>query len=201
MRLESVAVTVVYRGDGPPLALACHPACERGAVTRLDVRVRRGPDGLTLRFRLAGRLDRLVIPEAAAPERRDGLWRHTCFEAFVRVPGEARYAEFNVSPSGDWAAYRFDGYREGMRDLELAGEPAAEIRRGDARLGVALRLVQLPGPWGRAHALRVGVGAVVEEAGGNLAYWALAHPPGVPDFHHAAGFALEVRAAEPPTDS
>jgi hypothetical protein len=30
------------------------------------------------------------------------------------------YVEYNLSPSGAWAAYRFDGYREGMRGLEIA---------------------------------------------------------------------------------
>jgi hypothetical protein len=37
---------------------------------------------------------------------------------------------------------------------------------------------------------------VLEEDGGALSgalsYWALRHPPGKPDFHHPAGFALEL---------
>ena len=28
----------------------------------------------------------------------DGLWRHTCFEAFVGIPGAEPYYEFNFSP-------------------------------------------------------------------------------------------------------
>ena len=57
-------------------------------------------------------------PEATARVRTDELWRTTCFEAFVRTDGG--YVEYNLSPSGAWAAYRFDGYREGMRGLEIA---------------------------------------------------------------------------------
>jgi hypothetical protein len=48
-----------------------------------------------------------------------------------------------------------------------------------ARLGVS-------GP------LALGLSVVVEEVDGGMSYWALAHPPGRPDFHHRAGFALEV---------
>ncbi len=193
-RLQSVAVSVGDRRDAPTLALACHPACERGGVERLDVRVRRRQGGLTLRFHLEGRLDRLVVPAAAAPQRRDGLWRHTCFEAFVRVPGEPGYTELNASPSGAWAAYAFDAYRGVRRDLEVAHAPTVEVRRGDGVLEAEVTLAPLPDRWGRAEMLRVGVSAVVEGAGGALAYWALAHPRDVPDFHHPDGFLLELRA-------
>ena len=43
-----------------------------------------------------------------------------------------------------------------------------------------------PGP------ARLGLTAVIEEAGGRLSYWALRHPAERPDFHDAGGFALEV---------
>ena len=35
--------------------------------------------------------------------------------------------------------------------------------------------------------IRVSITAVIEEKGGRKSYWALAHPPGRPDFHHADG--------------
>jgi hypothetical protein len=41
----------------------------------------------------------------------------------------------------------------------------------------------------------LGLSAVIEEMNGRLSYWALAHPPGKPDFHHADCFALELPAA------
>jgi hypothetical protein len=46
-------------------------------------------------------------------------------------------------------------------------------------------------PW------RLGLSAVIEEKGGSKSYWALAHPPGAPDFHHQEAFALELSAARP----
>jgi hypothetical protein len=37
---------------------------------------------------------------------------------------------------------------------------------------------------------------VIEAADGGKSYWALAHPPGRPDFHHAAGFAAHLPSDE-----
>ena len=54
--------------------------------------------------------------------RTDGLWRHTCFEAFIAAAVRPEYWEYNLSPSGAWAAYHFTGYRAGM-------EPLGEGRR------------------------------------------------------------------------
>jgi len=40
----------------------------------------------------------------------------------------------------------------------------------------------------------IGLAAVIEELDGTKSYWALAHPPGAPDFHHADCFALTLPA-------
>jgi hypothetical protein len=39
--------------------------------------------------------------------------------------------------------------------------------------------------------------ALIEDQNGGKSYWALAHPPGKPDFHHADSFALEFSPAVP----
>ena len=49
------------------------------------------------------------------------------------------------------------------------------------------RLSDLP----RDAAWRLGLAAVIEETSGRKSYWALAHPPGKPDFHHPDCFAHE----------
>jgi len=166
-------------------ALTLHPACRCEAVTAIEVEiVRQSPQRLGLTYRLSGDLGRLILPAPAAPERTDGLWEHTCFEAFVSA-GPLAYREFNFAPSTRWAAYAFDDDRQGMRPLEGITPPAvtASIREGllEVRAG-------LDAPAGA----RLGLTAVIEEAGGRVSYWALAHPPGDPDFHAAAGRVLEV---------
>ena len=39
---------------------------------------------------------------------------------------------------------------------------------------------------------RLGLSAVLEEKDGTKSYWALAHPPGAPDFHHPDCFAAQL---------
>jgi hypothetical protein len=148
--------------------------------------------GLGCEFRLAADLARLRLPEGPGGRRADGLWRHTCFEAFLAAPGAASYCEFNFSPAGDWAAYRFDGYRAGMRPAELAAPPRIVVQRTAGALTLSAQLA-LAGLFARGEALRVALAAVLEDERGALSYWALAHGPGAPDFHHAAGFALAAR--------
>ena len=57
-------------------------------------------------------LSTLVLPSPLddGPQhgtRRDGLWKATCFEAFLALPNQSRYWEINLSPNGDWAVYSF----------------------------------------------------------------------------------------------
>lgn len=176
----------------PLTDLRCHPSAVAGAVSQIRAGARRGSGAVTLRFDLEGRLDRLAIPAFSGPERADGLWRHTCFEVFLRRPGEPGYLELNLAPSGRWAAYRFEDYRHGLCNLELARAPAATVRRTHRRLELDFLFGPLPSPWSFPGILRLALCAVVEAADGSLSYWALAHPTDRPDFHHPESAILEV---------
>lgn len=179
-------------------ALRVHPEAERGPVTRLEVEiVRRQPAALDLTYELTGQIAELRIPPAAPPERSDGLWKQTCFEAFLRGAEQDGYLEFNLSPSGRWAAYRFTGYREGMAPaLEL---PAPKIRLAVSERGLRLKArldLAAAADFVAAGTWRLGLSAVIENAWGGVTHWALVHPPGKPDFHHTDGFACRLRAPE-----
>ncbi len=167
--------------------LTLHPASDPGAVRGIDAVAWRTVSGMRLAYTLHGSLDTLVMPAPARPARRDELWRHTCFEAFVRIAGEAAYAEFNFSPSGEWSAYGFDAYRAGMRELALASPPRMRVVGQSDRLQVDVHVDELPAPWGAAARLLLALTAVVEHAGGAISYWSVAHPAGRPDFHHEDG--------------
>lgn len=136
---------------------------------------------------------RQVRLPAGTGERRDGLWHHTCFEAFIAAPHSSVYYEFNFSPGFDWAAYRFEDYRQGMAPAQLLEPPLLSLARRDDRLEVSasVELAGLPELADAPH-LRLGLAAVLEDAAGARSYWALAHPPGKPDFHHPEGFVLEL---------
>lgn len=143
---------------------------------------------LALDYRLDADLGRLAIPDAIAPERGEGLWRHTCFEAFVMGEDAPAYREFNFSPSGAWQAYAFAAYRQGGPLAHATTPRIARAEGGAFSLGVLLPAQDLP----PGRHLRLGLSAVIEAADGGLSYWALRHPPGRPDFHHADGYALEL---------
>ena len=142
---------------------------------------------LSLVFVLEADLSRLRIPEPGVSRRGDGLWRQTCFEAFVKAGKGPEYREFNFSPSSEWAAYAFHGYREGA-ELGIELDPGIEVHWSGDRLELDAEIRRDFLPPGRS--LRLGLSAVLEDADGVLSYWALQHPPGKPDFHHTDAFAL-----------
>ena len=61
-------------------------------------------------------------------------------------------------------------------------------------LQAALDLDGLPGLASDTE-WRLGLSALIEDMNGAWSYWALAHPPGKPDFHHAACFAHRLAPA------
>jgi hypothetical protein len=194
--------------------LLLHPDSVCG-VQAIEVEVARvAPRRIELRYFALGGAGHIKAsrPRGAAA-RTDDLWKTTCFEAFVQAEGDTAYYEFNFATSGNWAAYRFDGRREGRTDARV-GEPQVEwscdlpfvpgaqpgpqeraaFRAENGWLGGRLVLdaasdLPLDRPW------HLGLTAVIEEKSGRKSWWALAHPPGEPDFHDPACFTLELPAA------
>ena len=173
-----------------PLTLACHPQTPCQAIRGVDAVMGAAPGNiLTLAFVLECDLSGLHIPEPRSSRRAGGLWQHTCFEVFVMAEDGPGYREFNFSPSGEWAVYAFRSYRDGGElDVDLA--PGIVVRRTMNRLELDAEICQDFLPPGRP--LRLGLSAVMEDADGELSYWALRHPQGKPDFHHTDAFALQL---------
>lgn len=176
--------------------LAAHPAAPTDAVRGIDVRVARMPGGmLAVTYVIDADLARLRVPGPRPPRLADKLWEHTCCEIFVARKGMPGYHEFNFAPSGEWAAYAFECYRERAPLSDEAGaehlDPQIIVR--DAGKKLELNALVLLDKLSRAHSqatLSLALAAVVEDWDGSLSYWALAHPPGKPDFHHPDAFAL-----------
>jgi len=177
------------------LSLVTHPESDASLIESLAVEIARDQALLTARFLLRGAIDQLAIPAPATSQRRDGLWRHSCFEIFAGPAEGAGYCELNFAPSSQWAAYRFDDYRSGMAVVELATlSIACSSTQRTVDLSASFKL-DWPDPeldWS------VGLSAVIEARDGAKSYWALAHPPGAPDFHHADCFAARIAASPSP---
>lgn len=180
------------------LPLICHGGGVPVAPLRIDAWVETAPSGLLqFRYALRGDLSRLRLPGRAPAARAEGLWRHTCFEAFLRAGPGPGYLEMNFSPSSCWAIYAFSAYRDGMRSPEVESPPrvSSHVEQGLLQLsaevpGQGLPLSATGATW------RLGLSAVIEDIDGHQTYWALAHPPGKPDFHHDTGFVITMEGNE-----
>lgn len=152
---------------------------------------------LALTYVVRGDIGGVRLPEERKPARTDGLWQHTCFEAFVRVPRSTAYWEFNLSPSREWATYRFDGYREGMAAEQAIDDPRIDVQsdRSELRVSTKLHVPDVPA-LAASEDWQLAIAAIIEDAHGGRSWWALAHPPGKPDFHHRDGFVLALPPEE-----
>ncbi len=175
-------------------ALRQHPDFPPLAVTAVEARII-GVDAswLRARWRIEGS-QQLVVPAFAGKGRADELWKTTCFELFLKPAGGEAYCEFNLSPSERWNAYDFTSYRAGMTERPLPREPECTMRLGSsfAIFDAAIPVAGVP-----QGDCTMGMSAVIEEQGGQVSYWALAHPEGKPDFHDPACFAAVLPAAKP----
>lgn len=154
--------------------------------------------GFLLEHRISGPgMATLALPPPAVkPARRDELWKHTCVEAFFAVADSRRYYEFNGSPSGDWALYQFEDYRQGMQSPPVKTAPRLLIREKQRD---TLRLVwHVPFFCGEVLE-RAGITTILRTAPdpGQFSYWALTHAGSRPDFHLRESFSL----ALPPHDT
>jgi hypothetical protein len=173
------------------LALQPHPATPCPAIHTLNVTVERLADGsLRLRYTLRGDITQVRIPAPQPPVFTDGLWQHTCFEAFVAVKGETAYREFNFSPSSQWAAYAFSDYRQPVESPNIPPIPSPSPARGEGseERNFSLTAIIPSSALPAAAPLQLALTAVIELTDGSKSYWALKHPGERPDFHHRDGF-------------
>jgi hypothetical protein len=172
--------------------LICHPETPSRAIKHVNCQVELRRDDIWLSYVVEGPTTELSLPPPAKPCRADDLWKTTCLEVFVEE-ADGSYCEFNFSPSSQWAAYIFAKYRSAMTEMDLDWPPRTITSDEGDYYYVSVLLPRLA--WdGKAIALS----AVIEETDGTKSYWALAHPPGAPDFHHPTCFAATLAAPDAP---
>lgn len=157
-----------------------HRTCDLGPIRAVTASIIATQQGCEAEFRLDGRVSGVILPPSAMSERTDNLWQTTCFEIFWQPLGDTAYREFNLSPSGRWAAYDFDSFREGMRDAPVDAIAVACSHDDEGLVLRASIAGDLPSP------AQVALNAIVEHNDGSKQYWALAFPPGPAEFHSEA---------------
>ncbi|MEB3271266.1 MAG: DOMON-like domain-containing protein [Synechococcus sp.] len=167
-------------------------AAAAASPLRLHGWLHRSRGQLLVHYLLDGNPEALRLPQVAANgERRDGLWRSTCLECFLALPGDPGYWELNVSPAGHWNLYRLSRYRQGLRPEPTGGPPRLRRRRRTGGLAFELEL-PLPEALAQAPELELAVTAVIETNDGLHGYWALVHAAPEPDFHRRESFLLRL---------
>ncbi|WP_447761451.1 GIY-YIG nuclease family protein [Sphingopyxis panaciterrae] len=181
------------------LFLVCHPDTPSNAVLSVTASVARNErQQLVLLFKIMGEIENISIPVPARyASRSDGLWQTTCVEAFARPANAPEYLELNIAPSTAWAAYLFRSYRERVDNPKIDAPPI-DVDRSECTISISaafdMASIEILSPDDSWH---LALSAVIEETDGTKSYWALAHPPGKPDFHHPDCFALALGAPDP----
>lgn len=186
--------TLPSSGDISAIELVCHPATPCSVPFKLTVQwvpqqVANGR-AIQMAFTVSGEVRRLRVPRPTESGAADGLWAHTCFEAFFSEAGSSAYREFNFSLSTRWAHYRFTGER--TRDLLATGLRAPVVRAPVSaidRLVLTASIAASPSSSEQADTLFAPT-AVLELDDGSLSYWAPSHPAPKPDFHARAGWTI-----------
>jgi len=171
------------------VALVPHPANRFAGARSVQAVLRFQEDCVRAEYAIEGEIEQIAFPRLEPSERRDELWKRTCFELFIGQ-GDG-YCEFNFSPSSEWAAYRFDSYRAGMRPLSSS---PPKIRTAARPTQYSLHAeIPLDGFSGfDVRPIKIGLSAVIRSIGGETEFWGLAHPNGAPDFHDASCFTLQI---------
>lgn len=139
-----------------------------------------------LKLHIEGNIDSISFPDQSlSPGFKDNLWEETCFELFTKTHYSKSYYEFNFSPSGNWACYSFDSYREGQKKVDVP-PPQIDLQIKQHSIDAVIHF-EFP-----VKSL-VGISSIILYKSHNTNFWALTHPKKRPDFHHLKSFAMEIR--------
>lgn len=168
------------------------PFTSAALVKRLSLSglINRTVDTLLIEYIIQGELECINRPSIfPVAERSHELWRHTCFELFFGLQGEAAYWEMNLSPSGCWNVYHFDDYRTGMREEAVINPPRLRIISDTDMLSLTCWL-DINGIIGNLSRLEIGISSIIEAIDGSISHWAIDHHGVQPDFHDRRSFQI-----------
>ena len=168
------------------------PASEHPRDLQLRVVVDRNPHILTLRYELSDPAAQVALAAPAeSPLRKNNLWEETCFECFIATPGSSAYWEFNFAPSGNWNAYHFEAYRQGMREETNFEAMPLRISRAPNVLTLIAE-IDLRKMYLGNLSIQLGLTAVIKTSDDAVSFYALAHHGAQPDFHLRESFGVEI---------
>ncbi|MES3036855.1 MAG: hypothetical protein V4736_03030 [Bdellovibrionota bacterium] len=117
--------------------------------------------------------------------RADELWKKTCFEAFLSIPGEKKYWELNIATDGEWNIYSFDDYRTPQPPKESTDFHISKLITTPQSLTCELT-TKLKFP-----ELDYSLCAIIKMRDGNTFYYSTNHAGQKPDFHIRDSLSLQ----------
>jgi len=88
---------------------------------------------IKLNFQIIGNIEAYFIHSKLENEekieRKNELWKSTCFELFIANEQSEEYYEINISPFKQWNIYHFDGYKKGMKEFKKVSEPIIQMTK------------------------------------------------------------------------
>jgi len=95
---------------------------------------------LHLTFKLSGDIKHYKFPKTKKQERKDELWKESCFELFLATEDEEAYYEFNFSPTLAWNSYRLEYYRAEPKKIDEVELIEFEVKQTKETLLVEITL-------------------------------------------------------------
>lgn len=132
-----------------------------------------------LKITLTGDISEVSLSESDHEE----LWRHTCFELFIRDRHGEGYEEINCSPGGRFSRTYLSSYRNvhSVREFHTAPDIICS-RQGDsceyAICFAGIDIVQG----------EIAVAVITADDRGTRRFWGMNHRGDIPDFHHDDNF-------------
>jgi hypothetical protein len=159
---------------------------------KVEGMITRHTDILVILYLLFDPLAKVVVPLLAdKSNRKNDLWKETCFEFFISAQNSGQYWEFNLSPAGHWNVYRFDAYRQGMQEEIAVTSLPFSVQRQKGFLSLLLnfnlnKIIQVN------QRVEMGITAVIKHRDNQMTYMALTHKHSQADFHQRDSFIIKL---------
>jgi len=80
-------------------------------------------------FEITGELEHYLFDKLKKQNRKDELWKRTCFELFLANRDRPNYYELNMSPSSEWNFYHFSDYKKEMKEEKNISTPSIYLSK------------------------------------------------------------------------
>ena len=162
---------------------------EKSSINNFEVSMEIKDNLFLLSYSICGNIPDIIIPgienftlnNKSYYQRRDELWKSTCFEFFIKEKNNKSYSEINVSPDYYYNVYSFNDYRTGMKQENSLSLKNIEKIKKDKKF-ILHFIIESEIPF-KTDSLFVNISSVIQYSNGKTEYWALKHPKQRADFH------------------